>query len=146
MVKENHSPIYRNLNIRCTGTRSTRDPIQGTSCFVIEHRVPVILLGLVQMALGLCMILMVCLSFAPYLMHGNCPDCGGETFLFFINIPLLPLFFFYSTSSAYPPFIVAIFFGILFNLPNLYVGACLFMIGWQGGKEASQCSPQLRLD
>ena len=43
-------------------------------------------------------------------------------------------------------FIVAIFFGILFSLPNLYVGACLFMIGWQGGKEAPQCSPQLRLD
>jgi hypothetical protein len=95
-----------------------------TSCFVIEHRVPVILLGLVQMALGLCVILMFSSTLVSFVVYAS---IEGDVAWILLSI-------------------VAIFFVILFNLPNLYVGACLFMIGWQGDKESSQCSPEPAAD
>jgi hypothetical protein len=95
-----------------------------TSCFVIEHHVPVILLGLVQMALGLCAIILF--SFTWYWLISE-SMWGGSVIGLIVSI-------------------TGIFFIVLINIPFLYVGACVFMIGWEGGKEASQCSPEPAAD
>jgi len=102
-----------------------------TSCFVIEHHVPVILLGLVQMALGLCAIILF--SFTWWLMMDY---AFGNVFALLMEGEVVGILV----------FIAGIFFIVLINLPNLYVGACLFMVGWQGGKEAPQCSPEPAAD
>jgi hypothetical protein len=104
-----------------------------TACFVIEHERVVMLLGLVQMALGLSII--VLLSFSG-----------------------LGLFFWYGCAPLYPSiygmgcwgfpllvdialFIFLIFIIVLINLPSIYLGTCVFMIGWEESKAASQGSP-----
>ena len=95
------------------------------------------LLGLVEMALGLSSIVLV---------------SSGLGFLFFwldciyVGMGCLPL----ELPGKIALFIFLVFLIVVTNLPTVYMGACVFMIGWEGSKAASQGSPvacpQLRLD
>jgi hypothetical protein len=99
-----------------------------TSCFVIEHERAVMLLGLVEMALGLSIIVLV---------------SSGLGFLFFwldciyVGMGCLPL----ELPGKIALFIFLVFLIVVTNLPTVYMGACVFMIGWEGSKAASQGSP-----
>jgi len=90
-------------------------------------------LGLVQMALGLSIIVLLLGTFSGgFFWFGCLPlycmslGCGCLGFPLLVDIAL---------------FIFLIFIIVLINLPSIYLGTCVFMIGWEGSKAASQGSP-----